>query len=473
MNASKWFRSAKALRFAGLLLCAAPAAGADSEVALTALFGDGQPLPTERLTSALSGRENRLRLSWRRSDPGLLPQLTASAALRLELALDEPVPSQLGARLRDGSSWVRIEWSSGPAARLSLRAFPFDTDYERLGYLHALDWGGSDRASGESIYLAQQGGVPGLELAFAAARSELSVGVRWATAPAGLAGEQRLWGALLRGSLEPSASVRADFGLGYFQRAAFDQALGGSPSFVEGASLRLVWRRGPREPELGTEPFRAPALRDAASLLAAPAARGAALALEGVALASRVRRFEAPSVTSLSLAPAAALYGSLRGAVLAGHAALSWRSLPFVQRNQAGLLRGETVPITARAQSELAIWAGLGAETNYHLSPSLELGLLLPAALETPSALPGYTQTFVVRETGEVSALPVGSRRLPIAAGRAGLRFQVSAAVSLCGFVDYEREPNRVRLVSTASGAQRTFEAPGRLGGGAALQARF
>jgi hypothetical protein len=402
-----------------------------------------------------------------------LPQLTASAALRLELALDDPVPSELATRLRDGSSWVRIDWSSGLGARLSLKAFPFDTDYERLGYLHALDWGGSDRARGESIYLAQQGGVPGLELAFTAARSELAVGMRWATALPGLAGEQRLWGALLRGSLAPSASLRADFGLGYFQRAAFDQALGGSSSFVEGASLRLVWRGGPPEPELGIEPFRAPALRDAASLLVAPKARGAALALEGVALASRLRRFEAPSATSLSLAPAAALYGSLRGAVLAGQAALSWRSLPFVQRYQAGLLRGETVPITARAQSELAIWAGLSAETSYHLAPSLELGLLLPAALETPSALPGYTQTFVVRETGEVSALPVGSRRLPIAAGRAGLRFQVSATVSLCGFVDYEREPNRVRLVSTASGAQRSFEPPDRFGGGAALQARF
>jgi len=53
------------------------------------------------------------------------------------------------------------------------------------------------------------------------------------------------------------------------------------------------------------------------------------------------------------------------------------------------------------------------------------------------------------------------------------LRFQVSATVSLCGFVDYEREPNRVRLVSTASGAQRSFEPPDRLGGGAAIQARF
>jgi hypothetical protein len=437
------------------------------------VLGDAQQLPTESLTSALSGRENRLRLSWRRSEPGLLPQLTASAALRLELGLNGPGQSELDRRLRDGSSWVSIAWSSGPAARLSLKAFPFDTDYERLGYLHALDWGGSDRTSGESIYLAPHDGVPGLELGFAAARSEIAAAVRWATAPSGLAGQQRLWGALLRGSIQPSASLRADFGLGYFQRLAPDQALGAFPSFVEGASLRLVWRRGPPEPEVGTEPFRAPSLRDAASLLVAPEARGAALALEAVVLATRLRQFEAPSATALSLAPAAALYGSLRGDVLAGRAAFSWRSLPFVQHNQVGLLRGQTVPLAARARSELALWAGLSAETSLNLSPALELGLLLPAALETPSALPGFAQTFVVRETGEVVALPVGSRRLPIAAGRAALRFQASVAVSLCGFVDYERDPNRVRLVNAASGAHRSFATPDRLGGGVALQARF
>jgi len=45
--------------------------------------------------------------------------------------------------------------------------------------------------------------------------------------------------------------------------------------------------------------------------------------------------------------------------------------------------------------------------------------------------------------------------------------------MSLCGFVDYERDPNRVRLVSTSSGAQRRFERPDRFGGGAALQAQF
>jgi hypothetical protein len=98
---------------------------------------------------------------------------------------------------------------------------------------------------------------------------------------------------------------------------------------------------------------------------------------------------------------------------------------------------------------------------------------MVPAALVTRGALPGFPQTFIVREAQGVVALPIGSGKLPIALGRLALRFQASASTALAGFVEYERDPNRVRFQASPLGTLRTFDVPDQLRLGVAAQSRF
>jgi hypothetical protein len=395
-----------------------------------------------------------------------------SALLRVELPLRGDAEST-AAGLRDVSSWLALSWRALDGVRLTLRAFPFDTDYERLGYLHALDWGGTNVARGDSAFLRQAGGAPGVRLELDARKVRAFAGLKWATLSDSLGGARRLWGALSGASGELMRGVRIEGGFGYFQRASSALNPSLAPSFLEGASLRLVLHDGPAEPELSAEPLRPPSLRDAPTLLVAPTTRGLALALEGVVLVQRLRRFEQPGTSALVPAPAAALYGSARGHVLAAHLALLWRSLPFVLRNDASSANGETLPSTALASSELAAWLGGSASLPLGLVPSLEAGLRLPAALQTKSALPGFAQTLVVAGPAGLQALPVGAGRLPVVAVRVGSRFQASPQLALALFGEYQRNPNRVTFVARVGGATRTFAPPDTLAVDAVIQARF
>lgn len=470
--------AARALLLLSLAAASAPAE-TRSASQLTCLVDSGELLASadeadsgggfdfERLASRRSGRDSRLRLVSSLQEQGFLPGVTTSAALRLDVDLQHLAP----APLRDAGSRLGVAWQ-GSALRAELGAYPFDTDYLRLGYLHALDWGGTDVAQGESIFVAQEGGAPGADLELSLPRARIGLGTKWTRRSTGQSGERR-WGAFLRGSFDFLPTLRLDAGLGYFQREARLEPAAGS-SFVEGASARMVWHRGVPEPELAAEPFRPATLRDEAQYLEAPSPSGAALAVEGVTLVRRLRDFEAPERLTLSASPAAGIYGSARGRRLAVHLAATWRSLGFVLRNSSGLLESAGLPARALAQAELAAWVGASAQlVAWHLVPSLELGCLLPAALQTEGAVPGVPQTFVVRGPAQVEALPLGAARLPIVAGRVGLRLQLSSTLALGLFASYERDANRVRLQSRAGGAARTFATPDSLRLTGAAWARF
>ena len=427
--------------------------------------------PWQSLASLRRGDDNRVRVALSTANAGFLPGVTTSAHLRLELG-PSPGPGEAHA-LRDASSSLSVGWQVAPRVELSLRAFPFDTNYLRLGYLHALDWGGTDAEHGEAIFLARAGAVPGLQLGLHTASAQLFVALKWAHAPDALRGEQRLWGMLSGASVAVSSTLRVDGGFGYFERPALVPN-GAGKSFVEGASLRVVWHRQVGEPELSAEPFRPPSLAEDPSRFDAEERPGLALALEGVTLVQRLRHFDQPRAVSLAPAPAAALYGSARGRTLAAHAALSWRSFAFVLRNDLRLARAETLPSSARARSELTAWVGASATLPaLHVVPSVELAVRLPAALETPSVLAGFQQTLLAGGPAGLDALPIGARRLPVVSGRLGSRFQASATVALALFGEYQRDPNRVRLTDSPSGVTRAFARPDRLSCFVAAQARF
>lgn len=486
MVALRCCRRARWLLLLGLGVSANARGQARSQAELTCLLESGDLLgrdqagrveepPWQGLASLRRGDDNRARLAASTSAPGFLPGVTTSALLRVELDL-RGLEASAASGLHDVSSSLAVSLQLVPRTQLTLRAFPFDTDYVRLGYLHALDWGGTDAERGESVFLQRTGSAPGLQVELSAPRARLFVATKWATADDALRGSRRLWGVLSGGSVELGASWRVDGGFGYFQRLpdAFVAASRSEPSFVEGASLRVVWHRGVAEPELSAEPFRPPAWHEDSASLSSEMAPGLALALEGVTLVERLRRFEDPRAAALEPAPAAALYGSARRAGWAAHAALSWRSLAFVQRNDARLASGETLPPAALEHAELAAWLG-GSVTlrPLYLVPSLELGLRLPAALDTPSALPGFGQTLIAAGPAGLEALPVGSGRLPVVAARLGARFQASTSVALALFAEYQRNPNRVAFASSPAGVTRSFANPERLALVGGAQARF
>jgi hypothetical protein len=407
---------------------------------------------------------------------GFLPGVTTDATLRGELGFGQPSASQ-APRLRDLSSSLGVGFRLAPGVQLTWRAFPFDTDYLRLGYLHALDWGGTDAGRRESVFLQQTRPVPGLQVALTSSKVRLFAAAKWTTFDDALLGPRRLWGVFSGGSAAFAAAWRVDGGFGYFQRASrppFTSTRTSTRQFVEGASLRVVWHRGVTEPELSAEPFRPPALSEDPSRLEHTAAEGWAVALEGVTLVERFQSLENPATGPLEVAPAAAIYGSARGRAFAVHGVVSWRSLAFVLRNDAGWGRGEARPANAVERAELTAWLG-GSFTlrPLFLVPSLELGLRLPAALETPSILPGFAQTYLAHGATELSTLPLGAGRLPVVSARLGARFQASTSVGLSGFAELTRDPNRASLEATPSGVMRSFARAERLALLAAAQARF
>jgi hypothetical protein len=413
----------------------------------------------DALGSLGSGRSSRVRLLALADEPAILPNVSTRARLGLELELDG-LGEGTAVGVHDASSSLGLMWRAAPRTLLTLEAYPFDTDYRRVGYLHALDWGGTAASRRESIFLARKGGAPGCFLQLAHAGLTLFVGAKWARVGEGVAAARRLWGGLGGGSLELGPSLRVDSGFGLFQRER---------GFVEGASLRWVWHDRVGEPEVASEPFRPPTLRETPDHLVASSPQGAALALEGVMLALRV-----PGQRTLLGAPAAALYGSLRGARGALHAALVWRSLPFVLRSDPGSSGEEQAIAESPEQAELTAWLGgsLTLEPSA-LVPSFELGVRLPSSLYTPSSWPGVMQTWVAGSSPGLEPLPLGSQRLPLLAARLGLRWQASQSLSLAFACDYQRDANRVRLKSVGSTLERVFDQPDSLRLSVGVQARF
>jgi hypothetical protein len=355
-----------------------------------------------------------------------------------------------------------VSWQRG-ALELRLRTYPYDSDTWRLGYLHALDWGGSDAAQHDSVFVDQKGGAAGAVLEARWPRAQLFAGAKWTRAASALRQGERLWGFLSGGSLDLVRSLRFEAGFGAFERAP--------AGFVEGLSARVVWHRGIGEPQLAAEPFRPPRLREESLLLTSEPRAGAALALEGAALVQRAQGPLEPA-SRWWLAPAAALYGSVHGASLGFHAVFAWRSAAWLSRNSRGLLDGELQP-SALTRAELSGWVGGKVRLPAELTPSLELGLLLPATLQSPSALPGFVQTFVVRESGDIHALPVGSDRVPVFAARAAVRWDASTSLFLALFATYERDANRTGLQGTSGTLARVFERPDRVEMALAARACF
>ncbi len=428
----------------------------------------------DSISRATTGRENHLLLAVSGERAGLHPRIWTFAGLRLELDLKGDGAEQTWP-VRDSGTSLGLAFRGEGGIELRLELFPFDTDALRLGHLRTLTWGGTNSAGFDSIFVQQHGLAPGVSLAIETSRVALSGAVKWARA--GGTGEpaSTLWGALIEGQLALLSELRAELGLGYFEQGRLGVGAGEAQGLAQGASLRLVWHRGQHEPVLSPEPFRPwPLGQDGPLGVALAQSSGLAVAGEAVVLVERLQRFEDPRRVALIPAPAAAVYGSLRRDAWGAHVALVWRSLPFVLRNEPGVPVGWTLPVRQLAHAELAAWVGASRTlTPWQLTPSAEFGLLLPAAIETESSLPGYAQTFIVRGPRAIEPLPLGAGRLPVAAARAALRWDASATLGLAIFAEYERDANLSRLQNRGGLSLRGFASPDRLGLGGYAAARF
>ncbi|MDF3068098.1 MAG: hypothetical protein K0R38_3699 [Polyangiaceae bacterium] len=407
---------------------------------------EASPAPWETLEGFRSGRDTRARLALESEQAGLFRDVRTSARLRMDLALASTgMESEL--RLRDASSSLAVVYRAGPRLELEMRAFPLDTDYVRLGYAHALDWGGTDVARHESVFLRQNGGAPGVALGLFTTRVRLFTWVKSASIDDGSSEPKRAFGGAAGGSVQALPSWRIDAGFGFFQRP---------PTFLEGASLRLVWHAGVTEPELAPEPFRPAPFRADPERFTADARRGFALALEAVTLVTRQRRYEDPSLATSTLAPAAAFYGSLRERRWAGHFLLSWRSLPFLLKNDPRVLPEQALPASTPSQPELGAWVGGSFDAlEGRLVPSVEVGARLPAALLSFSSEGGVRQIFIVGGPAGFDALAPGASRAPVVAARLSVRLQVSVGVALVVSSEYQHDPNRSAFVASPAGVMR------------------
>jgi hypothetical protein len=419
------------------------------------------PPPWETLEGFGSGRDTRARLTLGTEEAGAFHGVRTGALLRVDSSLAD-AGQETPLRVRDASSWLGVTWQLRSELAVELRAYPLDTDYVRLGSAHALDWGGTDLARRESVFLRQQGGVPGIELGLSSPRVRLFTWVKTARLEDGPRASERAWGGAAGGSLDVSQQWRLNLGFGFFQRP---------PTFLEGVTARLVWHRGVQEPELAAEPFRPAPFRLAAQRFVAEGRPGVAVALEGVTLVTRQRRYEDPAFATTTLAPAVALYGSLRTPRWAGHFLVSCRSLPFLLKNDPRVLPEQALPESATSRPELGAWLGASLEVQaLGLVPSIELGARLPATLSWVSEDTAAGQIFVAAGPAGLEALAPGTRIAPIFAARTSLRFQASPGLAFVLSSEYQRDPNRSAFVDASSVGPGPFQSVTQL---VAAQARF
>jgi len=436
----------------------------------------------EGFASRYTGRENRSEVRLEGEAPGLLPRLTTRAGLALGLELGALGDRAAPLLVADLGSFVEARGSFGGArgARenaVTLRLLPINGDRERVGDLEALAWGGATGPRWESPYAAATGPVRAgrVELALGFVRAH--VGLKTASflepQPAGPSVPETSYGVYTGVESRWSAPVAVALGFGHFEHGPLPGVAGSSRATTSGVSLRLSFGFGlerPRPPVAflsDGSPFD--------RLTPTPARHAFALGLEAAHLVQRLASGDHPGESVLAPARAAAATAELRTGALDLRAAFIVRDPSFVMRNAPGVFPAQTLPHDAAEQPELGILTSAGLLFSAGVAPSLSAGVLWPAAV-TLQAVDRQGQllggTLVVRGPGDVEALPPGEPPVPVLDLRPALELRLSRLLEVVGWLDYRRDFNRTRLVSTAEGTLgRGFRSPERLGYGVAARA--
>jgi hypothetical protein len=443
-------------------------------------------------SSRYTGRENRLELRVRGSAPGLLPELETSAGLALGIDMSSLGEREDGARggplrAEDIGSFVEVRWffsrpgelcgtgATGPA--VGLRVYPIDGDFERVGWLEALGWGGATGPRRESPYEASRGAVRAARAWLDISPLQVFAGFKTATfvepVPNAPAIEETSYGLFAGVEARPLEVMTLGVAGGYFEHGLLEGAGRNARAVTAGGSAMATLKRGmkgSRSPVSflgqGDDPFRS--TEDAPS-------GSFSLGVEFSALVQRLGDFDRPGQTTLAPARALALMGSARLGLFETSAAFVVRDAEFVMRNAPGVFPNQTVPRRAQRDSERTALLTNGIVFSELVRVDVALGLRFPAAVMT-GALDRFGQptgaTLVLSAPGDIELLPVGAVPVPVFDLRPSLEVRLSRLLSAALWVQYRRDYNRARLAFGAAGG-RGFADPNRVGYGAAVRAAW
>jgi hypothetical protein len=456
----------------------------------------------DNLNSRFTGRENITHLVMYKKLPTFLNGLTTEAALVLRFDLGQLAANtgNLNAALYDTGSYLRLFYNTGAKEKegLGLTLFPLDTDRFRLGYLYDLSWGGTAANINQSIFPRLQGASPGAKLQYDHEKFYVFAGFKTATIiqpervlnPSGESevevvrvGETN-YGFLGGAGVDAHENVRLDVGGGYFQQGKFDledvrgkdvRTYGGSGRLVVHQNMPvpqsvdfLLYRNDPAKPLILFKPEKYD-----------PSQLAWSLSAEAALLQQHLKDFDTAGATKDQSAVAAAVQGVVRAGYLRVSATGIYRNLNFVVRNVPGFIPFETLPQSAKTDPEL--FGALAAD--YHiasarLTPGIGGGLQLPATFRSEFADGGIPaqRVIVVRQQGDESILPYNRDRTPVMQARFALRWDMSDAFALVGWVQFIRDNNGTLVArdpTEGTASLRIFQQPNRLGAAIAVQARF
>lgn len=459
----------------------------------------------DNLNSRFGGRENLTHLGLYKKMPAFIKHLDTEAALilRFDIASLAKNVNNLNQALYDAGSFIRVfyhtDGNDAGKEGLGVTLWPLDTDRFRLGYLYDISWGGTNASINQSIFPRIQGGSPGVKVQYDSARFSAFLGFKTAsivqteeTLTPGTSDTEEIkiaqtnYGVLGGLSLDASDMFHVDLGGGYFQQGRFDLPdVEKRPVFTFGGSVRfvvhhkdmpvaqsidfLLYRNDPNKPQIIFKPE-----------TYSPEKITWSASLEGSNLAQNLKNFEVTGATALQAARALALQANIKAGYLRGSLTGIYRDLPFVVRNQPGLIPFQTLPAAATTSNELFF----AAAADYYfegprLTPGIGVGLQLPSTFKTAtfdSASEPIERTIVVREQGNNAILPVNQSAVPIIQARVSLKWEISKILSALAWVQYVRDNNGTfveRDPSEGTLALRTFLSPDFLGFGTSVQARF
>lgn len=458
----------------------------------------------DNLNSRFGGRENLTHLALYKKMPGFIKRLDteASLVLRFDIGALATNTNNLNQALYDAGSYIRAFYHTGDAngkTGIGITFWPIDTDRFRLGYLYDLSWGGTAAYINQSIFPRIQGAAPGAKVqydgdgwsVFAGFKTASITQVEQVLTPGTNEVEQvRLnqinVGALAGGSFDLTSWFHLDVNGGFFQQGKFDLPdVVGKPVWTAGAAGRVVfhhkdmpvpmsidfllYRNDPNKPQLIFAPERY-----------TPGKTTWLVSAEFDQLFQNLKDFDVAGATKIQQARAAALQANLKSSFFRASLTGIFRDLPYVLRNQPGMIPFETLPQDAKTTPELFFAAAADYYFDRpHLTVGLGGGLQFPATFSSTSTNTSSTpidRTVVVRQQGNLGILPVGKGAVPIVQSRISLKWDISRILSAVIWAQYVRDNNATfveRDPSEGTVSLRSFISPDFFGLGTSVQARF
>jgi hypothetical protein len=396
--------------------------------------------------------------------------------------------------LSDAGSYILVSWWKDPEhkdpTRLSFTAFPVSSDRFRLGYSYRLSWGGNDeyRRSGQA--------VPGFKLQYTADKFYAFVGAKTAVLLDSSTAEQVAKPAVLAGAgFDATPNVRLELNGGFFNRGSNElEDVNKEDVQLYGVSGQVAYHDGmpvassvdyslyKYDPERIGRVFNKAKYPGGLSYLAM-----AELTYLGQTLKD-------PEKTgSTKIQPGVA--GDLNLRVMYDRVRLrfdaQYRDLAFILHSVPSLPTYSDFPEQYEVKPNF--FAAVGADRNFdgRLTLGLVVGVEVPAALTTPTGIPGDTtqtgeSTAVIRNNGQQTIITVlpqhmvngelkSEERAAQLAVKASGQLDFGDIYSALVDVYYSYDPNQTRLVR--SGPEDVFSYEfgdfNQLGANITLQAKF